>query len=168
MAARTELERAVQPSLVDRLTDLSPRDRLDPAATRDGSERAYRASVQRDLEWLLNSRRTMWPAPVGLDEVHRSGYEYGLVDTTGLYVGSATGRTNLREAIEDTIARFEPRLANVRVRLVDADQKSAPQLRFVVEALLRMDPNPEQVVFDTVFDTANGSYAVGDSAGGGA
>ncbi len=164
--ARTELDRAVQPSLVDRLTDLAPRERLDAVPTRDGSERAYRASVQRDIEWLLNSRRTMWLAPTGLDEVHRSVYEYGLPDTTALFVGSLEGRNSLREAVEDTIARFEPRLANVRVRLVDADQKSAPQLRFVIEALLRMDPNPEQVVFDTVFDTANGSYAVGESIGG--
>ncbi len=163
--ARTELDRAVQPSLVDRLTDAAPRERLDPVPTRDGSERAYRSSVQRDIEWLLNSRRTMWPAPPGLDEVRRSVYEYGLVDTTALYVGFAQGRSKLREAIEDTIARFEPRLFDVRVRLIDADQKSAPQLRFVIEALLHMDPNPEQVVFDTVFDTANGSYAVGESAG---
>ncbi len=165
--ARTELERAVQPSLVDRLTDLAPRERLDPMATRDGSERAYRASVQRDIEWLLNSRRTMWPAPPGLDEVHRSAYEYGLVDTTALFVGNPEGRRTLQDAVEDTIRRFEPRLANVRVKLIDADQKSAPQLRFVIEALLRMDPNPEQVVFDTVFDTASGTYEVEDTAGGG-
>jgi type VI secretion system protein ImpF len=163
--ARTELERAVQPSLVDRLTDLALKERLDPPSTRDGSERAYRASVQRDLEWLLNSRRTMYPAPPGFAETRASAYEYGLVDTTGLFVGSAEGRRNLQASIEDTIARFEPRLANVRVRLVDADQKSAPQLRFVIEGLLRMDPNPEQVVFDSVFDTVNGEYAVGTSSG---
>lgn len=163
--ARTELERAVQPSLVDRLTDLAPKERLDPPSTRDGSERAYRASVQRDLEWLLNSRRTMYPAPAGFPESRASAYEYGLTDTTGLFVGSAEGRRNLQASIEDTIARFEPRLANVRVRLVDADQKSAPQLRFVIEGLLRMDPNPEQVVFDSVFDTVNGEYAVGTTSG---
>ncbi len=163
--ARTELDRAVQPSLVDRLTDRAPRERLDPATTRDGSERDYRRSVQRDLEWLLNSRRTMWPAPEGLTQVHRSVYEFGLIDTTALFVGSTDGRQVLQDAVEDTIARFEPRLANVRVRLVEADQKSAPQLRFVIEALLRMDPNPEHVVFDTVFDTTNGTYEVADSRG---
>ncbi len=166
--ARTELERAVQPSLVDRLTDLAPKERLDPTTTRDGSERAYRASVQRDLEWLLNTRRTMYAAPSGFPESRASAYEYGLVDTTGLFVGSAEGRRNLQTSIEDTIARFEPRLANVRVKLVNADQKSAPQLRFVIEALLRMDPNPEQVVFDSVFDTVNGEYAVGENLGHGA
>jgi type VI secretion system protein ImpF len=163
--ARTELERAVQPSLIERLTDLKPKERLDAPPTRDGSERAYRASVQRDLEWLLNSRRTMRIAPAGLDEVRNSVYEYGLRDTTGLFVGSPEGRSNLLEVIEDTIARFEPRLVNVRIRLVDADQKAAPQLRFVIEGTLRMDPNPEQVVFDTIFDTANAQYTVGEQAG---
>lgn len=166
--ARTEIERAVQPSIIDRLTDLDPREVMDSPPSRDRSERAYRSSVQRDIEWLLNSRRTMWPAPLGYDEVRHSVYEYGLVDTTALYVGTIDGRNVLQEAVEDTIRRFEPRLMDVRVQLVDADQKSAPQLRFVIEALLHMDPNPEQVVFDTVFDTANGSYEVGDSAGNGA
>jgi type VI secretion system protein ImpF len=163
--ARTELERAVQPSLVDRLTDLAPRERADPAVTRDGSERAYRASIKRDLEWLLNTRRTMVPAPAAYVETIASAYEYGLVDTTAVHVGNLEGRRAVQAAVEDTIARFEPRLTNVRVRLVDADQKSAPQLRFVIEALLRMDPSPEQVVFDTVFDASNASYQVADGSG---
>ena len=34
------------------------------------------------------------------------------------------------------------------------------ELRFVVEALLKMDPNPEQVVFDTVLELASGDYSV--------
>ena len=34
--------------------------------------------------------------------------------------------------------RFEPRLGQPRVRLVEADQAGAPQMRFVIEATLRM------------------------------
>jgi type VI secretion system protein ImpF len=48
------------------------------------------------------------------------------------------------------------------VRLVDAAQVNAPQMRFVVEATLVMDPSPEQVVFDTVLEIARGEYAVHD------
>ena len=33
-------------------------------------------------------------------------------------------------------------------------------VRFQVEALLRMDPSPEHVVFDTVLEVARGEYAV--------
>jgi type VI secretion system protein ImpF len=73
-----------------------------------------------------------------------------------------SGRERLLGALRDTLARFEPRLANPRVRLVDASQVSAPQMRFVVEATLMMDPSPEQVVFDTVLEIARGEYAVHD------
>jgi predicted component of type VI protein secretion system len=34
-------------------------------------------------------------------------------------------------------------------------------LRFQIEGLVRGDPAPERVVFDTVFDPVNGQYQVG-------
>jgi type VI secretion system protein ImpF len=52
---------------------------------------------------------------------------------------------------------------NVAVRLLDADQVKAPQVRFAVEATLRMDPSPERIVFDTVLEIASGTYAVDDA-----
>ena len=57
--AKTEIDRAVQQSLLDRLTDELPRESSDRTTNRDSSARAFRASVQRDVEWLLNTRRTM-------------------------------------------------------------------------------------------------------------
>ena len=35
-----------------------------------------------------------------------------------------------------------------------------PELRFVLEATLLMDPNPERVVFDTVLEVTRGEYDV--------
>lgn len=173
---RTEIERTVQPSLVDRLTDLAPAVPADPPTTREASARAFRESVQRDVEWLLNTRRTIVPVPPYCAEVRASGHEYGLPDTTGVPVGTVEGRQALLAAIQDTIERFEPRLANPRVRFTasaeggasgaSAETLRAPQLRFVIEATLRMDPSPEQVVFDTVLEVASGEYAVDAAAGG--
>jgi type VI secretion system protein ImpF len=158
--ARTEIERTVQPSLIDRLTDREPGLRDDAQTTREESARQFRLSVERDVEWLLNTRRTMQPAPAGCPELHRSAHEYGLPDTTGIPVATKGGRERLLAALRDTLARFEPRLANPRVRLVEAAQVNAPQMRFVVEATLVMDPSPEQVVFDTVLEISRGEYAV--------
>jgi type VI secretion system protein ImpF len=160
--ARTEIERTVQPSLIDRLTDLEPGVRDDPQTTREESARLFRLSVERDVEWLLNTRRTMQPAPPNCPELRRSAHEFGLPDTTGLAVGTKVGRERLLGDLRDALARFEPRLASPRVRLVDAAQVNAPQMRFVVEATLVMDPSPEQVVFDTVLEIARGEYAVHD------
>jgi type VI secretion system protein ImpF len=161
--ARTEIEHVVTPSLLDRLTDEAPRIGIDGTMTRAESERAFRRSVERDVENLLNTRRTMHVAPEALADVHHSVYEYGLIDTTGIPVGTPGGRDHLLAALRDAIVRFEPRLAEVRVRLIDADQGNAPQLRFVVEATLLMDRERQQVVFDTVLEVASGEYDVHDN-----
>jgi type VI secretion system protein ImpF len=160
VAVRTEIERTVRPSLLDRLTDDAPGDRAEAPTTREESARAYRASVLRDVEWLLNARRTAEPAPAALRQVRRSVYEYGLPDTLALPIATREGRERLVQWIEQTLAAFEPRLAEVRVALVGAEQAQAPQVRFAVSATLRMDPNPERVMFDTVFDVAAGGYEV--------
>jgi type VI secretion system protein ImpF len=158
--ARPEIERTVQPALLDRLTDEELSLRADPPTSREESERAFRKSVERDVEALLNTRRTMVPAPEGFTELHRSVYEYGLLDSTGISVATKSGRERILEALRDTIERFEPRLARPRVRLLDADQGKAPQMRFVIEATLRMDPDQEQVLFDTVLEVASGDFDV--------
>ena len=161
--ARTEIEHTVQASLLDRLTDEAPRVSIDPPVSRAESERMFRRTVERDVEALLNTRRTMIPAPEEFSELHHSVHEYGLLDTTGIAVGTKTGREHLLAALRDAIVRFEPRLAETRVRLIDADQGRAPQMRFVVEAMLLMDREREQVVFDTVLEVASGEYDVRDS-----
>jgi len=158
--ARTEIERTVRPSILDRLSDTEPGFAADPPITREESERRYRMSVQRDVEALLNTRRTMVPAPEWCPELRRSVYDFGLIDTTSIPVGTKAGRDRLLSALQDAIERFEPRLARPRVRLIDAQQVRAPQIRFVVEAVLVMDPGREDVVFDTVLEIASGEYDV--------
>ena len=160
---RTEIERTVRPSLLDRLTDGAPGLAADPPITREESERRYRSSVERDVEALLNTRRTMVAAPDWCPELRRSVYDFGLVDTTSIPVGTKVGRDRLLAALQDAIERFEPRLARPRVRLIDAQQVRAPQIRFVVEAVLLMDPGREDVVFDTVLEIASGEYDVRDT-----
>ena len=163
--ARTELERNVQPSLLDRLTDLDPRTATDATVSREESIRRYRAAVQRDVEVLLNTRRTMVTAPAQFSNVTHSVYEYGLPDTTALAVGTSEGRDALVVLVRDTLQRFEPRLTNIRVKLVSSDRMRTQQVRFAVEATLRMDPTPEQVVFDSVLEIASGNIAVGNENG---
>ena len=162
---RTELERTVQPSLLDRLTDEAPQVPVDPPTTRDASVRAYRAAVQRDLGWLLNTRRSIVEVPPEYRELRRSVHEFGLPDTTAIPVGSKRGRQELVSMMQDALERFEPRLAGPQVRIGDVAQVSAPQVHFSVEATLRMDPSPEAVTFDAVLEVARGDYAVGDGDG---
>jgi type VI secretion system protein ImpF len=67
----------------------------------------------------------------------------------------------LLRRVEDAIALFEPRLANVRISIAELEgEKRRRELRFHVEGTLLMDPSPEQVVFDTVLHFASGDYEV--------
>lgn len=160
--ARTELERTVQPSLLDRLTDEEPRVPADRATTRDASARAFRTSVQRDVEYLLNTRRTIVQPAERQVQLMRSVHQYGLPDMTGLSFSSPEGREQLADAILDTLRRFEPRLSDVSLTLKESEDGDTSQVRFAIAATLLMDPSPEQVLFDTVLDVATGNYALGD------
>ncbi len=159
--ARTELERTVQQPLLDRLIDLEPRLRGEPAMTMVQSVRQLKASVRRDLEWLLNTRRIADPLPDHLDETERSLYMYGLPDITSMSRDATGVRPKLLRQVERAIATFEPRLTRVRVSLVETEgENHRRELRFLIEGTLRMDPNPEQVVFDTVLEFSSGEYQV--------
>lgn len=164
--ARTELERTVLPSLWDRLTDEAPGVPGDPPISRAESVARYRAAVLRDVELLLNSRQTIVEVPEALAPVAHSVFTYGLVDVTGMAVQSKAGRERLVRWVRETVERHEPRLADVHVALVEAEPGRIPQVRFALSALLRMDPSPERVLFDTVLDLANGAYAMRDESDG--
>jgi len=69
--------------------------------------------------------------------------------------------------MEALIAIFEPRLLGVKVSLGPANPGPLPQLRFIIEGLLAMDPMPEHVSFDTVLDVSGGEYHVRGEAGAG-
>ena len=167
--AKREIERAVQPSLLDRLTDLEPRANVEPRVGYLESARQYRAALQRDLEWLLNTRRIPVTLPEELEELAHSVYYYGLPDLTSVSRDSPEARERLLRRVEEAIDTFEPRLANVRISIVELQgENHRRELRFHVEGTLLMDPTPEQVAFDTVLHFASGEYQVtgGTDAGG--
>jgi type VI secretion system protein ImpF len=158
--ARGDADIAVTPALLDRLIDLDPGNSSDPPATRNQSVRQLKISLRRDLEWLLNTRRIAEEAPEAYEQVCHSLYYYGLTDVTSLALNSPRDKNRLLRMIESILADFEPRLANVRVRAVDDGVGGPRVLRFQIEGLLKMDPAPEQIFFDTVMQLSTGECQV--------
>jgi type VI secretion system protein ImpF len=164
---RWEPDVTVEQSLLERLIDLEPKNDTEQPATRAQSVRQLKASLRRDLEWLLNTRRT--PEAVGSEfqELERSLFNYGLPDLTTLNWESTHDRTYLARMIEAVLATFEPRLKRVRVDPVGAISATQSVLRFQIEGLLDMDPAPERISFDTVLQLSSGEYQVkGDPSAG--
>jgi len=141
--SKREIERTVQPSLLDRLTDNDPRSSSEGRVGYLESVRHYKRGLQRDLEWLLNTRRIPVTVPDELEELSRSVYNFGLPDVTSISRDSYEARDRLLRRVEDAIALFEPRLANVRIGVVEMEgENHRRELRFHVEGTLLMDPTP--------------------------
>ena len=146
----------VTQSLIERLTD----DDAKQPGTRREAVALLKRSVRRDLEWLLNTRRTPETAPDSLELLQRSLYHYGLPDTSSMSRDSPEVRNRLARLVEQAISAHEPRLAGVRVELAGGEKTAIGAVRFVIEAMLRMDPSPERVSFDTLLSTGAGSVVV--------
>lgn len=158
--ARTPIELPVTPSLLDRLTDEDPRNQIEAPATRPQSVRTLKAGLRRDLEWLLNSRSVAEVPDESLREVAASVHCYGLPDFANMGVSSSKDQARLLAMLHEAVRLYEPRLMSVRILPADDMETGSRTLRFRIEGLLRMDPAPEHVSFDTVLELSSGEYVV--------
>lgn len=158
-------ERTVRLSVLDRLIDDAPRIAADSPGTWESSLRELRRRLLRDVEWILNTRRIADPAPDICPEVQRSVYHFGVPDISSMGESEST-RLRLTRAVEEAIQLFEPRLMSVRVMYRQPADATVRGIHFTIEALLRLDPSPERVLFDTVVETISGRVIVegGDDA----
>jgi type VI secretion system protein ImpF len=165
--ARTPGDITVTLSVLDRLIDREPKSESEAPLTRSQSVRLLKAAVQRDLEWLLNTRRIFQEPDESLKEVNRSVYIYGLPDFSQYTMASAADQSKLLRQLLATIKMFEPRLANVRLVPVENAEMGIQQFRLRIEAMLLMDPSPEPVSFDTVIGLKSGNARIsgGPNAG---
>jgi len=147
-----------QASILDRLLDHDPKVASEPVRDRL-SVRQIKDAVVRDLEYLLNTRRQILVPSPEYHEVHSSLYMYGLQDFTLKNPASPMIKQQLRQVIERTISRFEPRLKNVTVQ-IEAPSHNARDLRFRITAMLVIEPISEPVIFDTYFDVSRGEYKI--------
>jgi len=157
---RWEPEQTVTQSVIERLIDLDPSSNVETPPTRAQSVRQLKGSLRRDLEWLLNTRRTPDPAGDEYRETSTSLFNYGLPDITTFSWDNSRDRTRLARFIEDVVHTFEPRITRLKVVPLEAESGSRHVLRFQIEGLLQMDPAPEHVSFDTVLQLTSGEYQI--------
>jgi type VI secretion system protein ImpF len=152
---------AVRHSILDRLIGA---DRIRTGGGTEGrSARTWDESVEllkrnllRDLEWLLNTRCISEEPDPQQEYLPESIWYYGLEDVSQAWKTAG----DLRKMIERTIERYEPRLTDVRVRVAKKDRPNDRRAEFVLEATLKLDPDPERVEFDTVLEITSGKFAL--------
>jgi len=146
--------------LLDRLVDVDPSESADRPLSATAAMDTLRASICTDLEELLNTRRRWRSWDPHLAELDRSLVGYGLPDFASGAFNDPRRREELRQLIELCIHRFEPRIASLRVTLVEAVDKVSATMRLRIDALIKAEPAPEPIAFDTVVDLATKTVAV--------
>jgi type VI secretion system protein ImpF len=157
--ARPEADQKLVPSVLDRLIDERPSSAQEPPEAAARSLLQLKESVKRDLEWLLNSRQVLADLPDELRQLDRSLLTYGLPDFTSSSLSNTNDQDLLRRSVEDVIRRFEPRLSRVTVAL-ETPRMLDRSVRFRIDALLRVEPEPQPITFDSVLQLNTKTFVI--------
>jgi type VI secretion system protein ImpF len=160
------LKERLQPSLLDRLTDLEPTENKESTTKQSMSQKQFKEAVIRDLGWLLNSVAL----EVCLDiekypEVQRSVLNYGLPDMSG-HTSSNVNKHEMETGIRTAIQLFEPRIIRNSLKVSvhsNPDEMSHNALIFNIEGSVFGQPSPFQVVLKSELDLENGEFRLKES-----
>lgn len=148
------------PSILDRLLDDEPESSAEAARNRAHLLREMKLALRRDLENLLNTRRRNQKVPDALAEVAKSLVTYGIPDFSGTGPATDDLRAEFAKQVENIIRENEPRLVRVSVELAAVPEDGDRTLRFRIDALMRADPAPEPVSFDSMVEAATTQFSL--------
>ena len=161
MADRMLLER-LQPSLLDRLTDETPEESVEPASKRVIDLVRLREITLRDLGWLLNtsnieSEHDLETYP----NVARSVLNYGVPELSGS-IATINRAVEIRQAIRLAIERFEPRIIPETLEVDMRQEKvgSGAIIAFDIRGELWAEPVPIDLYLRTALDVTTGEVTV--------
>jgi type VI secretion system protein ImpF len=160
------LKERLQPSLLDRLTDLEPDKSKESSSQQSMSQRQFKEAVIRDLGWLLNS--VALDVCVDLEnypEIQRSVINFGLPDLSG-HTSSTIDVHSVEKSIRAAIRTFEPRIirSSLKVKVhSNPDEMSHNSLIFEISGAVFGQPSPFQVVLKSELDLECGEFNLAES-----
>ncbi|CAE6806493.1 type VI secretion system baseplate subunit TssE [Paraburkholderia haematera] len=159
----------LQPALLDRLTDMAPRDRTEALPAHWIDERKLRAAVLRDLSWLFNTANMQDVIdPAAHPEVLRSVVNYGVPPLAGVQM-SGIDHGALERWIRDALVYFEPRLCagSIDVHCVTDPRGANHQNRLTLEIRARLwsVPYPLEILLLSDLDLESGVVSVRERTG---
>ena len=151
---------ALQPALLDRLTDHDPTRKVEGRDERVLSRAQLRASVLRDLSWLFNSTNLASSVDLSAHPLAaQSTLNYGLTALAGNPVASLEF-AEVEQILKDAILRFEPRILpqTLTVRGIPAKDAMGHHniLSLEITGQLWSQPYPLELLIKTDMDLESG------------
>ncbi|MCA9299819.1 MAG: type VI secretion system baseplate subunit TssE [Phycisphaerales bacterium] len=156
---------ALQPSLLDRLSDDEPGRGVESRRDRVMDTAQLREAVLRDLSWLLNTNsRGSFDDVDGLTEVTRSVYNYGTPDLCGVNASYVKGtQSRIEASIRDAIRVFEPRVlqSGLSIRVLNQPGRHGPtSVILEIEGEIWGQVVPDRLYLRTEIDLDTGETAL--------
>ena len=151
---------ALQPALLDRLTDHDPTRKVEGRDERVLSRAQLRASVLRDLSWLFNSTNLASSVDLSAHPLAaQSTLNYGLTALAGSAVAGLEF-AEVEQILKDAILRFEPRILpqTLTVRGIPAKDAMGHHniLSLEITGELWAQPYPVELLIKTDMDLESG------------
>lgn len=145
-------DRVLSRSILDRLIDEAPDRAADPPMSFVDQVREVREAIRRDLEALLNTRRCPTTPPAALSELRDALVSYGVDGIVSANLMTDQAKLKLAEAIERRVARFETRLADIRVTILKSRTMTERALRMRIQATFRLHEGMPPISFESTID----------------
>lgn len=149
-------------SVWDRLIDASLSAAGQPRSAQRAPELSlaqYKSAIARDLAALLNTRVAIAAEELAtLPACKASIVNFGLADFAQLCLTSSDDRKTICDQLTSAIARHEPRLTQVRARLID-QAGMVNRLSFAISAQLRAHAD-DRVQFDVMLEPSKLHYSI--------
>ena len=154
------------PSLLDRLTDQQPQQKHDPVTSVGVGKREYRASVLRDISWLLNTTNSDTAIDfTNLTQVKKSVLNFGVIALSGQYLVD-DDRTLIAQSISQTLLSYEPRIlpTSLQVKALPMNDCCAArnQLSLEIKGQLWAAPYPIEFLLRSHIDLEIGLVQLTD------
>jgi type VI secretion system protein ImpF len=151
------------PTLFEKLFDDNPRYVNEINPLRRWNIEELKGSVARDLEALLNTRRSFSKTLDAYPLVRQSVLNFGILDFVGLSTANPEHCDRICKEIEQTIADHDPRLSQIHVEM-DLDSDHVGSLLFTIRAVLVVYPINEMISFDAVLQPSTQQYSIRHTA----
>lgn len=158
--AQVNKQKNLRSSIIDRLIDNDPDNRVEVDRGQHQKLKDLRQSVRRDLESLFNSRIRLMEPDENLQQLKLSILNYGLPDLATVNLTNIEKRRQFIQEMERLLLEFEPRFKTVNVIYVENTNASERMLKFRIEGTLYADPSPEAVVFDSLLEPVSRNVSV--------
>lgn len=163
---RTTRSNRLTPSLLDRLTDHNSAQKTDLNNNQGMSKREYRASVLRDINWLLNTTNADSAISLNIfEEVKKSVLNYGIAALSGQYLVD-DDRQMIVSSISQALINYEPRIiANslqVKALTMDDNYAARNQLSLEISGQLWAEPYPIEFLLRSHIDLEIGLVKLTD------